>query len=83
MHEMDALRIADELRKQESIDQRLSKDSGVVDLDLQIRPSTSSRLMSASAAQPSHKLSTSSGAQARSTSLTDLDQGLLLIHQML
>lgn len=78
MHEMDALRIANELRKQESIDQRLSKDSGVVDLDLQqIKPSTSGRLLSASAAQPPHKVS--NGAQARSTSLTDLDQGLLFI----
>lgn len=73
---MDALRIANELRKQESLEsQRLSKDSGVVDMDLQMKPSTSGRLLSASAAAPSHRISTSHGAQARSTSLTDLDKG--------
>lgn len=80
MQEMDAMRIAEELKKQQTYNEsnRMSKDSGVVDIEL-IRPShsNSSRL---SAPEYMHHgtAGPADPGQIRSTSLTELDKGVYL-----
>jgi len=69
MKEMDALRIAEELKKHNLNEpNRLSKDSGVVDIEL-IKPAN--RLSAPEGSQQPHL-----DKHPKSTSLGDLDDGM-------